>query len=346
MLKQIISASVVTVALLLNGCGDSAGENKLEAQHAIDSGDASKAIALLEPVPFADLNDTQKTAFLASLSDTDKMTLASAYVSKAGVSIMDIVSKLDTADGETSSFASIADDIIGDANATEVADKVESIDIAIEYYEAMGDSLISSAPSYMAMRAAGNSDITVDGAKLYLGMAYFSKVTMLLSFFGDVSTLEGSGETDAQFKATEDAIKCIYTGLSNSAHADCSGITIQDVTLYVGSGKRLTINIDGTNYDRFATGQGESFLVANYTRWSDLYASNTNAFIVNNFPFGTDYKFENEVLEALNGAYDLILETAPDDVKTDMQENFADIDNNPADSEITMDELRAYMAKE
>jgi len=373
MLKKIIASSLVAATLVLSGCGDSdsAGEDRLAAQHAIDSGDAAKAISLLEPTAFADLNSTQRTAFLASISDTDKMTLASAYMKKADVSIMDIVSKLDTKkdkdgnDVETS-FASIAEDIIGEGNTTA---KINAIDTAIAYYEAMGSSpTVAGAPSF---KAASVNDVkkTVEGAKLYLGMAYFSKVTMLLSFFGDVAALEKdnskdyNGTYEDSYDATQEAIKCIY-------NSDCTtaNFSMDYEWLVIGSAAVFSVDVNGKTFYRFATtGTTEtnkgSMLILDYKYLDDKLTYQQvsgeidwNSIVRKTGVFGSGYIFEEQILKALNSAYGLILETAPDDVKVDMKKDFEEIDtgdlgggsfNNGKPNEyISMDEIRAYMAKD
>jgi len=361
MLKKIIASSLVAATLILSGCGDSdsAGEDRLAAQHAIDSGDAAKAISLLEPTPISDLNSTQKIAFLASISDTDKMTLASAYMKKADVSIMDIVSKLDTQEGETSSFASIAENIIGEGNTTA---KVNAIDTAIAYYEAMGDS--STAAGAPAFKAASANDVkkTIEGAKLYLGMAYFSKVTMLLSYFGDVTALESGSASKYKdnYKATQKALECIHDG-GDANCIDNDVIDAGDIAFEIRDPQTgeygdvllsaYLVRLKGKYYQRMASTSGlddnggGKLLIADYKSIDDTGFGTTDIVMLQ-LPFEGDYTFESQLLNALNGAYDLILETAPEDVKEDMIEKFAEIDNNPKNSDISMDEIRAYMAKD
>jgi len=335
MLKKIILSSAVSAMLLLSGCGgDSAGEDRLKAQHAIDSGDSTTAINILEAKD------------QSSLTDADKMTLASAYMQDAGVSLMDVVSKLDTQDGTESSFASVADDILGNSTSVQVAKKVKSIDKAITYYESMSVTPYASAP-YKAV----NVTEVLDGIKLYLGMAYFSKVTMLLSFFGDVSALEDDSVSiyKDSYKATEEALKCIYD-------SDCSSVTstyIGTDTLNNTNPTVFVIDVNGNSFYRWAT-EGTSttttgkMIIADYKTVDDIYTYSTQSsgkYILSSddMPFGSSYLFDKEVLEALNGAYQLVLDKAPDDVKEDMEEKFKDIDTDLS-HDISMSEIRAYMS--
>jgi len=353
MFKKIIASSLVAATLIFSGCGsaDSEGEDRLAAQHAIDSGDSAAAIAILEAKP------------ASSLTNEDKMTLASAYMQEAEVSIMDIVSKLDTEEGETSSFASIADDIIGDGNSSVTTQKVKNIDKAISYYESMTSSA-SAAPSFKAN--ALDANITVDGAKLYLGMAYFSKVTMLLSFFGDVATLE-DGNPDGSLEATAKAIKCIYE--TNDRATACSGISFaSSIPITMGDSTVsnlpvLVFDYNGITYERLASAGTDastagSLLILDYKNLDADNFNNISDIFVNesDLPFGVDYKLDEQLLDALNGAFELIIDRAPDDVKKDLIENIQDIDTNyndpnPNDDvypavDVTMDEIRAYMANE
>jgi len=88
MLKKIITTSLVVSTLILSGCGDTEGESRLETQNMLDKGDFNGVIAKLEG---------------SSSSNEDYMALASAYMGKAGYSILEIasaMSKDDTEDNE------------------------------------------------------------------------------------------------------------------------------------------------------------------------------------------------------------------------------------------------------
>lgn len=336
MLRKVVTASAFAAALVLSGCsGDSAGEDRLEAQHAIDSGDSATAISILEA------KDP------STLTDADKMTLASAYMQNAGVSLMDVVSKLDTEEGTDSTFASVANDIIGDSGSAQTAQKVKSVDKAILYYESMSSTSYSAAPSYKAVDATE----VLEGVKLYLGMAYFSKVTMLLSFFGDVDALEdGSVSTyKDSYKATEEALKCIYD-------SDCTAVTNSYISTDLNntSPTVFVINVNGNSFYRLAT-EGTStttkgqMIIADYKTIDDVYSYATQSsgnytLSSDDMPFGSSYLFDEQVLDALNGAYKLVLDQAPDDIKTDMEDKFKEIDTD-LDYSISMSEIRAYMAK-
>lgn len=157
MLKKIIATSLVATALIFSGCGDEDGEDFLKAQHSIDVGDTSTAIALLEATPAEQRTDAQN------------VQLGSAYMSEAGYSVLDVVgtmaSGVDDTSGddalETFKNLMLPDDI----NKTAT---LESIDAAIDSYKlVVGDSNASSVDDL------GDNELS-------LGLAYMVKVSILL----------------------------------------------------------------------------------------------------------------------------------------------------------------------
>ena len=322
MLKKIVSASVVTAALLFSGCGgDSEGEDRLKAQHAVDSGDSATAISLLEA-------KVVKT-------DADKMLLASAYMQKAGMSMMDVVSKLDTeSDSGDDSFGTIADSIVGDANGSETIQNITDINKAIAYYESMSNSL-SAAPSFKAGELA-----SVNGGTVQQGFAYLAKFIKLLSLYGDVKTLAKDQTDDPAFDAAADIIKCHYHP------SECAALGVTQNNHFI---PYYHVSRSGKDYYRLYS-SSYGIVVLDYPALDAAINDGVSTFegIVpdaDSLPFGESYALENQVLQALNDAYTLILDLAPDDVKDDMRTKFEEIDTDKSGA-VSIEELRTYMAKE
>ena len=80
MLKKVIATSLIVSTLIFSGCGtDTEGESRLETQNMLDNGNFKGVITKLEG---------------SASSNEDYITLASAYMGKAGYSILEIASAL------------------------------------------------------------------------------------------------------------------------------------------------------------------------------------------------------------------------------------------------------------
>jgi hypothetical protein len=120
MLKKMIAASAVILALMLSGCGDTEGEAILSAQNAVDTGDAATAIAILEA-------KTNRT-------DDENALLAEAYASQAGFSMIDItIAFIDASENTTGEedMVNLVASLIDQASDTAIDDLNKSI----SYYE-------------------------------------------------------------------------------------------------------------------------------------------------------------------------------------------------------------------
>ena len=100
MLKKIIATALVASALMFSGCGEASaeGEALLALEHGNDSGDAgaiSKGIEYL-------LNGQDLNTSLQTLTEDEKLTLASSYMSLSGFSMTDIVAIATTQDDNAS----------------------------------------------------------------------------------------------------------------------------------------------------------------------------------------------------------------------------------------------------
>ncbi len=343
MIKRIILATTVAATLMLSGCGsaDAEGESRLAAQNAIDTGSPGEAISLLETTPISDMNTTQANAFLATLSDSTKKTLASAYMSKAGLNLTDVVSKMSSASTDTNSsdsFASLATSLAGDGNKS--VEKVKNIDSAIKYYESLGSTATSASPARALSKDKKDKiDKLSKDVKLYLGMAYLSKVTLLLGMLGDVATLQSSGTLDNNFKASAKAMDCFYAGNCSGVSYDSNASYSVDMPITV---EIFKVDVNSTNYYRASVrdaNNSKKLIMLNYNNIHS--ASDFNS--AKAFPFGPEYKLD-QLTDAINGAFNALTSAIPDDLKSDIDGYKAKIDTNK-DGTVSVTEIQTYINK-
>jgi hypothetical protein len=148
MLKKIISTLAIATALMFSGCGgDSDGEDRLEALHAIDKGNPESAIALLESK--------------ANKTNEDYALLGSAYASKAGFTMIDITTAfIDASENETGKddMVNLVSSLIGKASSSALDDLKQSI----KYYEDIP------------------SDKRTDDQNFKLGMTYIIQISLMI----------------------------------------------------------------------------------------------------------------------------------------------------------------------
>jgi len=282
MLKNIIATSLVAATLILSGCGDAEGESRLAAQSAIDSGDFSAAIANLEAKP--------------ARTDSDNLTLASAYMGEAGFSFVDVISLMgsdtDPSSGSASGFEGFAKQI----DDKKTPETLANIDKAIAAYSAIS-TVTADAPSRVQERAVATT--SKGDAALFLGIAYLTKATVVMSYLGNITEL-GNGSSsvvNAELQASADAIKCVYTGT-------CGGITFStrpDLNVDLNVSGFIRTATPGTD----ASTRGE-LVLTNYV--DNVYAVDGN------------YTINDAIISAINGGFDAIVDFAPDEVKDDIRD--------------------------
>ncbi len=336
MIKKIMLVTAVATTLMLSGCGsaDSTGATRLAAQHAIDTGSPEQAIALLEATPISSMTQAQAKAFLATLSDSTKKTLASAYMDKAGLNLTDVVSKMSSVSStnSTNSFATLATSLAGDGNKS--VENVKNVDSAIQYYESIASTATSASPT-RALSKVQLDKLSKD-LELYLGLAYLSKTTMLLGMLGDVATLQNSGGADNNFKASEKAMGCFYDN-------NCTGVT-SDANITSGSTtvEIFKVDVNSTNYYRASVrdaNNNKNLIMLNYNNIHS--ASDFNS--AKAFPFGPEYKLD-QLIDAINGTFNALTSAIPDDLKSDIKDYKTKIGTD-SNGNITVNQIKTYLNK-
>ena len=199
MLKKIVSATLIAIVLIFSGCGDPEGEDRLKAQYAVDQGDNQVAITLLEAKE--------------NLTEEEKILLASAYMGRAGFTMIDITIAFSQASEGTNidDFINLKDSLLSQATSTAEADLTLAIDTFLTV------------------------DPRTDDTNLKLALAYVVKVTVLLdsgTSDAELATTANDG-FDLALSVVPDDLKQDVLDVKNEIDTDLDGIiTAAEISLY------------------------------------------------------------------------------------------------------------------
>ena len=199
MLKKIIATTLIAIALMFSGCGDSEGEDRLKAQYALDQGNPQAAIDLLKSKN--------------NLSEDEKILLASAYMGRAGFTMIDItVAFVEASDGaDADDFNNLVNALLSKATSTAATD----LSLAIDTFLTV--------------------DPRTDDTDLKLALVYVVKVAVLLdsgATDNELATTANDG-FDLALVVVPDDIKQDVIDVKNEIDTDLDGnITATEIGLY------------------------------------------------------------------------------------------------------------------
>lgn len=286
-MKKLVALSLVSVVLILSGCGNNEAESRLKAQQALDNGNYASAISTLE-------SKTNKTV-------EDNMLLASSYMGKAGFSLTDtiaIVGKSVSANNvNTDDFANFSKSVADTKDPT----TLQNLQSAIFYYNAV------SVVTNKSNNGTSNSISTIGDRDLYLGLAYLTKATVAVSYLGDVAKLQSAQNIDNEMLASACAIVNIYVpsislpnGCTSVLRSKSGNYTRVDVILDNGNGKV---------FSRLANANATELLLTDYSS-KELTPIQIDA---------KDVSIKDVLVDTINNAFTLIEKIAPTDVKSDVR---------------------------
>lgn len=298
MIKSIINSGILTAALLFSACGsDNEAEERLETQQMLDDGDYEAVIAKLEG---------------SADSKEDYLTLASAYMGRAGFSLLDVVSVLSDEDadlvsslGKRSSYKSTLD-----------------LEKATAYYqEAVGKG--TCAQDNNGTLSGSQKDIC-----LYIGLSAVTKVASTVTLLvGDIDSFASddfNATTDYKLKASGCALKYAFDN-NATVPAECTITPSSDVNFTVTNKIYTPITVvanDDTNSTPYyylmtqpdtLTNTRQTALTSGYcsntsfTPRVDDYNSSLYACPVNETPDEEETTSMNILVDALNGGLDSVL---------------------------------------
>ncbi len=331
MIKNVLAVSAVTAMLLLSGCSNDA-EDKMGLQQDLDNGNNSSVISALEDKEVR--------------TDNENLMLASAYMDEAGFSVIDLVGII--ADGEDSSFASFVQGV----NDDKTPETLGHLQKAIKFYkEILDEDSVNKAPSFATSEGSADDSLeNFETVKLYLGLAYITKVSTVMSYMGDVQKWEHNG-TDADLMATGCAMARVYNP-TTPQHPNCTGITKTGPISYNDvkyEGLEISIREGKLNKE---TGEpyypaGTYYRLANGS-FTDVVLTDYESVATDDFERGQlpviddSITIEEALTKTLTDGFDSIIDAAPEDSQENVRKyrDEIDLDKN---KEISIEEFTAYM---
>ncbi len=159
MYKKVISISLVAMAAMFSGCGNSDTTCRIDVQKAIDEGRYDDAIA--------NMNGSCKNAFDAS---DLAMNMASAYMGKSGYSVSDISDMLINNNGDN-----------GDAFSSFISDtNAKKTDNSLPF--------LTKAKSYYVQAIGGNASVCTDDNLTQMNNSRWTNACLYIGFDDTVTT--------------------------------------------------------------------------------------------------------------------------------------------------------------
>jgi len=335
MIKKILVTSLLGLSLVLTGCGssDSEGESRLETQQMLDNGQYTAVIAKLE-----------STASTTS----DYLSLASAYMGKAGFSLSSIIGIVVTSaeSGEGSTFASFIENAQDTSNSQSLID----LDTAVVYYQKV---LNERCLDKNATLSAAESDLC-----LYVGLSKVSQTAVAMSYItDDVNVLNDDNGSDDKLTASLCAMQYAF---DNTQDAGCSFSSEANVT-FIQSGKTygdINITVNSQTFEYLITGDAnpKSTVLTNglctlsdfSTRVDDINDTAYHVCPIDETNTSNETTTEEILVNALNEGTDTIGAAVSDDVSADVDQFKLDVlaangRENDSNTTITIEDIIKYL---
>lgn len=337
-MKKVLASSLLGLALMMSGCGDSEGESVLETQQMLDNGNFTGVIAKLESS--------------ASTPD-DYINLASAYMGKAGLTLTSIITAI-TSGGDNNSgdsgFATFVTGISAKANSTALTDLTK----ATKYYQKVVGLKCANLDANLS---SSQKDVC-----LFIGLTSTSTAAVTIDLIaGDISTFgDGSGGDDKLTAST-----CAMKYALDGSQGNCTITQDGNVTFAESHKTYKSIivmpNSSSTKYNYLINDNNRTVLTKNYCQASsfatrtdtDTYNASASpkqyACPINESADANDTTTAGVLVDVLNNGLGAISGAASSDTQGDVDQfkcevlggnydgnscNNASLDNNVSEQDI------------
>jgi len=317
-IKLLAGVSLASAMVLLSGCGedDSAVETQMLVQQYIDTGDYSAAIALL----------TAKE----TLDDSDRMLLAAAYMGESGFSFSEVLKAIvRSSDTNDSAYVAFLQEV--QTTVQNDSSALEKMDAALEQLNAISEES--------------------NQVSLNKGTVLTMKATSVLTIVADVEGFDGEDPL-----AQDDLIAtgCALDFVADdelSSDSKCDSVEKSPITLDGVDYTLLRINVIGSEYNNFyklANKTGDDVVFTSGVCTDNNYAEDPNCIAMEGSVYvptpqlDGNTTLQTALLDTLNDGFDAIIDSAPDDVKEDIDEYKNEMDTN-GDGVISDEELAQYI---
>ncbi len=328
MMKKMLMASFIGAMLLLSGCSNTDGEDRLEIEQMLNDGDFTGVISALESD-----SDANRTTL------SEDMTLGSAYMGAAGLTTSDLIGMVadsstataapalrsTRATGDDEAFARFAEEI--QKNAKDNPKVMEYLDKAIKAFKKVETA------------AQGT-----ENAKFFQGLGNVAKATTTFTYLGDIAKMIENG-IDNELLASSCAIVYVYAG---TYAKDCQNAYIvannSDTNASLYKELKITLTDGRGEYRRLITEDGTEVVITDgyiNVDGNDTNDSNNGANSAKPVQDET-LTVTSALLSTLNTGFDLIIEIAPEDIIDEIRDFRSEIDAN-SDGDIDAQEMSDYI---
>jgi len=304
MVKELIGTSLVSIMLILSGCGNGEGESALETQLLLDKGNFNAVIKKVEP---------------RATTNSDYLTLASAYMGKAGFSLTSLVGTISSsANSNAEGYSSFVKSVATTSNTS----SLEDIGKALVYYKKVVGNKCTDKNSAVPL-ASVDADIC-----LYIGLADVSQSAVAISYITDnVATFSNNNTVDDKLTASVCAMEYAFNGTKNNK---CTIISNSDTTFIKSQKtyKNISVLVNANSYEYLLTSipNGSSIITKGYctlddfTTRVDVKPLNDNYHVcpISETNSSADFTTESVLITAMNSAFDSIGSAVTADMKKDI----------------------------
>lgn len=313
MFKTILTISLVASTFILNGCGsDSDGESRLKLQNMLDHGDFNGVINQLKT---------------KASNNEEYLLLASAYMGKAGYSVLEIAGAMSKDSNDDNLITQLAEN----ASYSSTLDLQE----AEKYYnKVIGDI---SCQDNIDTLDASQKDVC-----LFIGLSASTKTASTIKLLTDDIGVfaDDSNSVDYKLEASTCAMQFAFdNNLSNTDLEDCNFKVASDVNftvinkIYTPLQVHVKEDENDSNIYHFLLSQENNITHTRSTILTSGYCSNKNfiprvddyntslyACPINEDPQAEETKTVDVLLDALNNGIDSVVATTTSD-DTEIQDN-------------------------
>ncbi|SFV62789.1 hypothetical protein MNB_SM-4-1812 [hydrothermal vent metagenome] len=337
MFKKMVITFLLGMTLIISGCGssDGEGESALETQQLLDNGEFTAVISKLEG---------------SANSTSDYLSLAAAYMGKAGFSLSSIIGIVVSSaeSGEDSTFASFIENSKETSNIGSLAD----LKIAVGYYEKV---VSKNCTDVNATFSGAEEDLC-----LYIGLSKVSQTAVAIGYITDnVDVLNDKNASDPKLTASLCAIQYSLDG-NTSVSPLCTFSAEQNLT-FVQSTKTyasIDVTVDGNvTFEYLISGQTNPRSTVLTSGFCTLDSFATRVGEINDITYyvcpvdetnTTDETTSVSILvDALNDGVDSVGAVVSDDVQADIDQFKQEIIDTRTDgdtsSTISIEDILKYL---
>lgn len=256
MIKNILVGSLLGLTLVMSGCGDTEGEERLEIQQMLDNQDYAGVISKLE----------------SSASTQDEyISLGAAYMGKAGLSLTNIITSMVTSEGDSgSTFSGFVTAVKSSSTNSALPDLKKAIS---NYYKVVGRECLQPETLNSSQK-----DIC-----LYIGLASTSSAAVTVDLItGDISKFGDNGNSDDKLTASTCALQYGFEDRNASnVDANCSISKGSDV-VFTALNKTYTdlnVTVNGETYYYLLNDLNQTVLTKDYCTATD-FSTRTGSYVV------------------------------------------------------------------